>query len=280
MSGSVRRRSTSRSFWAPELVDRDDLLVQVVERRAGRRQPVLEDRDVAGALVVAVEVAHGADRELGVFPVLLGCQRARAGELRVVRRAVDVVPPGDDDLVVAREEADGLALEVVLGERFGVRPRGAASPHPDAGEGGDVLAPGRGREVCRAPGSGLGRGLPAVGQVPVVVAEDLEEVGDEAELGRRCRRGRRRARRARRPNGRRRARGGRSRGSSRACGPSRRRSGGRGRRGRSAAGGGPAAPRAWPPAPGRVHTFVPVIGFTCLMVPSGRRVRGSITSPA
>ncbi|GAA5019287.1 hypothetical protein GCM10023258_06810 [Terrabacter aeriphilus] len=165
-----------------QLVDGDDLLVEVVERRAGRCQPVLEDRHVARAVVVAVEVAHRADREVRVLPVLLGGQRARAGELAVVGRAVDVVAPGDDHLVVAREEADGLALEVVLRERLGVGPLGAPRAHPDAREGRDVRPPTRAREVCRPARAG-GRGrLPAVGQVPVVVAEDLEEVRDEPEL--------------------------------------------------------------------------------------------------
>ena len=86
-----------------------------------------------------------------VFAVLLGRQSARPGELRVVRGAVDVVPPGDDHLVVAGEEPDRLALEVLLGERLGVGPCRAASPHPDAREGGDVR-----------PTAGVG-GMPCVG---------------------------------------------------------------------------------------------------------------------
>ena len=166
----------------PGLVDRDELLVQVVEGGAGGAQPVLERRHVAGMGVAAIEVTHRLDRESRVLPVLLGGERPRAGVLRVVDGAVDEVSPCHDDLVVAGEEPHRLALEVVLGEGLGVGTRRLARPHPDPGQGGQVLAPPGRREVCRPVGLGLRRGLETVREVPVVVGEDLEEVGEEPEL--------------------------------------------------------------------------------------------------
>lgn len=259
------------------------LLVQVVEGRTRRPQPVLERRDVACVRVAPIEVAHCCDREPRVLPVLLGRERPGAGVLGVVRGAVDEVPTGDDDLVVAGEEPDRLALEVVLVERLRAGARRAPRPHPDARQGGHVRPPcGRG-EVCRPVRQRLGRRLVAVGQVPVVVGEDLEEVGEEPEPPARSRR----ACSATRP---------RTSRTSLPDGPSRTtraisgvvssirpqqkaqwRSCSSGSRG---FGSGRATPRGRAARPGSVHTFVPVKGLTCLMVPSGSRVRGSITLSA
>ena len=46
-----------------QLVDGDELLVQVVERRPSRFESVLEGDDVAGLWVLGVQVTHGMHRE-------------------------------------------------------------------------------------------------------------------------------------------------------------------------------------------------------------------------
>ena len=68
------------------VVDGDELLVQVVERGAGRLQPVLEDGDVADVAVGEIDVAHRVDGEAEVLVVLVGGERAGRAELAVVVR--------------------------------------------------------------------------------------------------------------------------------------------------------------------------------------------------
>ena len=90
-----------------QVVDGDQLLVEVVEGRAGRFEPVLERGDVAHRRVQVVQVLHGAGCVRGVLVVLLGGEGARSGDLGGVGRAVDEVAPADDQVVPAGEKAVG-----------------------------------------------------------------------------------------------------------------------------------------------------------------------------
>ena len=84
--------------------DGDELLVEVVEGRTRRFQPVLEDSHIAGVPVVLVAAAYRVDREGDELLVFPRGQGPGAGELRVIDRAVDEVPPGDYHVVPAAEE--------------------------------------------------------------------------------------------------------------------------------------------------------------------------------
>ena len=88
----------------PESIDADDLLVEVVEGRPGRPQPVLEGRDIADERVHLEHPLDGPDGEIDVLAMLARCQRPRPGQLVLALRTVDMVTTGDDDIVEAAEE--------------------------------------------------------------------------------------------------------------------------------------------------------------------------------
>jgi hypothetical protein len=98
------------------LVDGHELLVQMVEGRAGGAQPVLEHRDVSRVAVRRVQVGHRLHGEGQVPRVLLRRERARPREVGVGLGAVGEVPPGDDDVVAAREEAAGELVALGVAE--------------------------------------------------------------------------------------------------------------------------------------------------------------------
>ena len=174
----------------PALVNPHQLLVQVVEARPGGPQPVLEDRHVAHPPVRPVEVVHGGHGQVRVHPVLGHAQGPRPRPARGVGGRVGEVPPGDDDVVPAREEGRqvGAARGVVHGLPAGrVLPAGAQL---GAGDRRHVRRPGRvGQVGLHALAGGVGHLVAVVG-VPVVEGEDLKEVGDAPELGHRVEQGR------------------------------------------------------------------------------------------
>ena len=173
----------------PPLVDADQLLVQVVEARSGGPQPVLEDRHIAHPPIGPVQVRRRRHGQAHVGAVLLGGQRARAGQAAGVDGGVGEVAPRDDDVVAAGEEG---GQELVAGVVVHRLPRRRVLP------GGAQFAPGHARDVSgagrigevglHALAGGVGDLVAVVG-VPVVVGQDLEEVGHAAELGDRVEQG-------------------------------------------------------------------------------------------
>ena len=173
----------------PALVDAHQLLVQVVEARPGRPQPVLEDGHVAHPPVGLVQAVHRVDRQARVGAVLGHAQRPRAGQARGVVSVVGEVAPADDDVMAPGEEgrqegAAGPLVHRVPGVRVRARGRQLGARHPlhvlDAGRVGQV--------GLHALAGGVGD-LVAVVDVPVVEGEDLEQVGHPPELGHRVEQG-------------------------------------------------------------------------------------------
>ena len=168
---------------APEVravvVDRHELLVQVVERGARRAQPVLEGRDQPGVGVGVVQPAHRADGERDVLLVLVG--RQRPPTTRVRRR-------GSRPSTKCRR-ATTTSWQPAK-KRSPSAGTSASSDHvePRAEHGGQVVAPAGLREVRREAAPRLAVEPVAVVGPPVVVGHDLEEVRDQPEVGRRCRR--------------------------------------------------------------------------------------------
>ena len=171
------------------LVNAHQLLVQVVEARPGRPQPVLEDGYVAHPPVGLVQALHRVDRQARVGTVLFHAQGSRAGQGGGVDGVVGEVASADDDVVAPGEEGrqEGVAgplVHRVPGVRVRARGRQLGARHPL-----DVLDAGRLGQVClHALAGGVGD-LVAVVDVPVVEGEDLEEVGHPPELGYRVEQG-------------------------------------------------------------------------------------------
>ena len=121
--------------------------------------------------------------------MLRGRQRARAGQPGGVDGVVGEVAPRDDDVVAAREEGGQELVAGVVAHRV---------PRVRILAGGAQLAPGHARDVGGARrigevglhvlAGGVGDLVAVVG-VPVVVGQDLEEVGHAAELGDRVEQG-------------------------------------------------------------------------------------------
>jgi hypothetical protein len=120
------------------LIDRDELLVQVLERGAGRAQPVLEHGDVRVRLrrLDLGERAHGEGEVCGM---LVGVNVPDEASSIVGRRTVDEVPARDDDVVRSAEEVEcrlfeetssPLAARADLGELGDVRPARGSTDTP------------------------------------------------------------------------------------------------------------------------------------------------------
>ena len=163
-------------------VDGHQLLVQMVERRPGRSQPVLEDGDEPRVAVALIERGQRVDREADVLVVFLRGEGARCGELVGLGGPVDIMPASDDDVVGAgkeRHEGIGLAL--------GGHPEPLALAHaggesPDPRDGLDVLAPCIAAQIAVVALPGVPVRDVAVIEPPIVVGDDLEEIGNAAEL--------------------------------------------------------------------------------------------------
>ena len=110
-------------------------------------------------------------------------KRAGSGELVGFRGAVHVVAPGHDEVVPAGEEAvGGLESRGLAGGRE-LSLAHARGEHSRPHNVHDVLVSHvRGKVVRHAVAVLLG-GHVAVVEVPVVVGNDLEKVGDAPELG-------------------------------------------------------------------------------------------------
>ena len=171
------------------LVDAHQLLVQMVEARPGRPQPVLEDGYVAHPPVGLVQALHRVDRQVHVGAVLGHAQGSRGGQGRGVDGVVGEVASADDDVVAPGEEGRqkgvaGPLVHRVPGVRVRARGRQLGARYPL-----DVLDAGRlGQVGLHALAGGVGD-LVAVVDVPVVEGEDLEEVGHPPELGHRVEQG-------------------------------------------------------------------------------------------
>jgi hypothetical protein len=153
-------------------VDRDELLVQVVEGRPRRAQPVLEDGDVRRVGLRRLDLGERAHREGEVRAVLVGV-RFPPTRVRRRSRAVDDVPAGDDDVVGPAEEVEGRLLE------GGLHARRALA---DLGEGREVRATDGVGEILLRPLDDGRRLAEAVVLTPVLRRHDLEEVAEPAEL--------------------------------------------------------------------------------------------------
>jgi hypothetical protein len=97
------------------VVDRDELLVQVLERGARRPQPVLEDADVRGVRLRRLDLRQRLHGEGDVGCMLVGAQRSRRCQLGIRGRALDDVTPGDDDVVGSAEQVQCRFLEAGFG---------------------------------------------------------------------------------------------------------------------------------------------------------------------
>ena len=167
----------------PALVNPHQLLVQVIERGAGRPQPVLEDGDVAHPPVGLVQGLRRVHRQARVGAVLSGGQRPRTGQCGGVGGGVSEVTAGDDDVVTAGKE--GGEITALLGRAHGLPELWvlAGGAQLGAGHGGHVRGSlGLGQVGLHALAGGVGNLVAVVG-VPVVEGEDLKEIGDAAELG-------------------------------------------------------------------------------------------------
>jgi len=135
-----------------QFVDGHQLLVQVVEGRPGRLEPVLEGHDEPHPRVLCVEVAHRGDRQGDECTVLGDAEGSRTGQIGGRRGVVGVMTPADDDVVSPGEESGGLVTQGVVGQVLGSQlpPRSA---EPGVEHGLDVSASGGVGEVLVLPGA-------------------------------------------------------------------------------------------------------------------------------
>ena len=164
-----------------DLVDGHELLVQVVEGGAGGLEPVLEHGDVPHGGRGRVEVPHRVGGQGQERVVLVRGEGARGGQLVVVHGAVDEVPPGDHHVVRAAEECGRRRDQLRLGHRRRLLGGAAGGAQLRGDDGAHVGAAGLGGQVLVTAAARVRGEFVAVVETPVVVAEDLEEVGDPAE---------------------------------------------------------------------------------------------------
>lgn len=102
-------------------VDRDELLVQMIEGGPGRSQPVLEYSDVLRVRLPPQDVLQCRHGQIEVRRVLIGREGARGRELRRGRCVIDHVTTRDDDVVRSADEVE----RCFLNGRCRLRGRGA-----------------------------------------------------------------------------------------------------------------------------------------------------------
>ena len=144
----------------------------MVEGCACGLEPVLKDLHVRNIAVLLVKIVHGVDRERPIVGMLLGGERASPGQLGLVGGAVEIVAPSENEIVPPSEESGGA-----LGHGVLVHSRPSENRL-------DMGAPGRVRHVALHALAGRSRHLIVVILLPVGVGDDLEKVGDPAELPR------------------------------------------------------------------------------------------------
>ena len=131
-----------------------------------------------GGPVEVVQALDPVDREGVELVMLVHREGSGRRRLRIVRSPVDIVPARDDDVVAAAEES-GRRRNLLLDAQFvdlGRRLAGRLELVVDHGQ--DVGEPLR---VCEVGGLALGDPVGqdvAVVGVPVVEAQDLEQVRD------------------------------------------------------------------------------------------------------
>ena len=147
--------------------------MQMIERRPGRLQPVLEHRHILRIPVPLIQILDGFHRELNKPEMLRYAQIARSRKIRPIRRRIREMPPPNNQVMPPSKETLRLLQQLFIRHILRAQP----SRGPLRANGAQHMLPAqiRGNIVIHAlPGHGIH--LKTIVGFPILIGDNLKQV--------------------------------------------------------------------------------------------------------